>query len=64
MSSEHTYKLYKALKRFNDIAYDDNVLIKYKLKPGKNTVLTNKTSYILSKNYYVKDFVRKFLLTF
>ena len=27
--------MYKALKCFNNIAYAENVLIKYKLKPGK-----------------------------
>ena len=33
--SKDTLRLYKALKRFNDIAYDDTILIKHKLKPGK-----------------------------
>ena len=33
---DDTHKLYKALKRFNDIAYDKKVMIKHKLKPGKN----------------------------
>ena len=35
-SLDDTHKLYKALKRFNDIAYDKNVMIKHKLRPGKN----------------------------
>ena len=37
---DETYKLYKALKRFNDIAYDKKVMIKHKLRPGKNFQLT------------------------
>ena len=35
-SLDDTHKLYKALKRFNDIAYSKDVMIKHKLKPGKN----------------------------
>ena len=35
-SLDETHKLYKALKRFNDIAYDKKVMIKYKLRAGKN----------------------------
>ena len=37
---DETHKLYKALKRFNDIAYDKKVMIKHKLKPGKNIQFT------------------------
>lgn len=34
-SLDDTHKLYKALKRFNDIAYDKTIMIKHKLQPGK-----------------------------
>ena len=39
-SMDETHKLYKALKCFNDIAYDKKVMIKHKLRPGKNFQLT------------------------
>ena len=34
MPAKDTPRLYKALKCFNDIAYNRNTMIKYKLKPG------------------------------
>ena len=44
---DDTHKLYKALKRFNDIAYSKDVMIKHKLKPGKNL-----NAYVSIKKFY------------
>ena len=43
-SLDDTHKMYKALKRFNDIAYSKDVMIKHKLKPGKNLI-----AYVFNK---------------
>ena len=48
MSADNMHKLYKALKRFNDLAYDGDIMIKHKLKSGK---------YILQLHSHTSPFI-------